>query len=63
MVRAGPPALGAHSLVTDVLPRDIAAGIASGHFAAMQPRLAFDLITGPVLAGSHTLLTSQVPDS
>ena len=63
MVRVGPSALGANSLATEVLPRDIAAGIASGRFAAMHPRLAFDLVTGPVLAGFHTLLTARVPDS
>ncbi len=63
MVRVGPPALGAHSVATEVLPRDIAAGIESGRFAAMHPRLAFDLVTGPVLAGFHTLLTARVPAS
>lgn len=63
MVRVGPPALGAHSLATEVLPRDLAAGIGSGRFAAMHPRLAFDLVTGPVLAGMHSLLAAQVPDS
>ena len=63
MVRVGPSALGANSLATEVLPRDIAAGIASGRFAVMHPRLAFDLVTGPVLAGFHTLLTARVPDS
>ena len=63
MVRVGPPALGAHSLATEVLARDLAAGIACGRFSAMPPRLAFDLVTGPVLAGMHSLLTAQVPDS
>jgi AcrR family transcriptional regulator len=63
MVRVGPPALGVHSLATEVLRRDIAAGAESGRFAAMHPRLAFDLVTGPVLAGFHTLLTARVPDS
>lgn len=62
MVRVGPPALGAQSLATVYLPRDIEAGIASGRFAPMPPRLAFDLITGPVLAAFHTLLTIPVTD-
>lgn len=62
MLRVGPPALGAQSLATVYLPRDIEAGIESGRFAAMPARLAFDLITGPVLAAFHTLLTTVVPD-
>lgn len=61
MLRVGPPALGAQSLATVYLPRDIEAGIASGRFAPMPPRLAFDMITGPVLAAFHTLLTETVP--
>ena len=35
--------------------------MASGRFDTMHPRLAFDLVTGPVLAGLHSLLTSEVP--
>jgi AcrR family transcriptional regulator len=62
MVRVGPPALGAQSLATVYLPRDIEAGIESGRFAPMHPRLAFDLISGPVLAAFHTLLTAEVPE-
>ena len=62
MARVGPPALGAQSLATVYLPRDIEAGIASGRFAPLPPRLAFDLITGPVLAAFHTLQTETVPD-
>jgi hypothetical protein len=62
MARIGPPALGAQSLATEYLPRDIQAGLDSGRFADIPPRLAFDLITGPVLAAFHTLLTAPVPD-
>ena len=62
MAKVGPPALGAQSLATVYLPRDIEAGIDSGRFASMPPRLAFDLITGPVLAAFHTLQTEAVPD-
>jgi AcrR family transcriptional regulator len=62
MVRVGPPALGAQSLATVYLPRDIQAGLDSGRFAALPPRLAFDLITGPVLAAFHTLQTEKVPE-
>ena len=61
--RVGPPALGAQSLVTEYLPRDLADGMKAGRFTAMHPRLAFDLVTGPVLAGFHTLLAERVPES
>lgn len=63
MVRAGPPAVGAQSLATDYLARDISEGIASGRFKTIHPRLAFDLVTGSVLAGFHSLLTARVPAS
>lgn len=63
MVRAGPPAVGAQSLATDYLARDIAEGIAAGRFKAIHPRLAFDMVTGSVLAGFHSLLTARVPAS
>jgi AcrR family transcriptional regulator len=62
LTRAGPGAMGAQSLATEYLPRDVAAGIEAGKFTAMHPRLAFDLITGPVLAGFHTVLTEDVPE-
>ena len=63
LARVGPPALGAQSLATEVVPRDIREGIASGRFAPIDPRLAFDLISGPVLAGFHTLLSTPVAES
>ena len=59
--RVGPPALGSQSLATEYLPRDLAAGMAAGRFSEMHPRVAFDLVTGPVLAGFHTLLNEYVP--
>ena len=63
LARVGPPALNQQSLVTEVLPRDLAAGMASGRFDEKHPRLAFDLVTGPVLAGLHTLMTTDVPET
>jgi AcrR family transcriptional regulator len=63
LARVGTPALSAQSLATEVLPRDIAQGIATGRFAAMHPRLGLDLITGPVFAAFHTLLSTEVPAS
>jgi AcrR family transcriptional regulator len=63
LVRVGPPALGTQSLAVEYLPRDLAAGMAAGQFSAMHPRLAFDLVTGPVLAGLYSLLTTKVPKS
>ena len=61
--RVGLPALGSQSLATEYLPRDILVGIASGKFSAMHPRLAFDLVTGPILAGFHTLVNGPMPDT
>ena len=63
MVRGGPPAISTQGLATEYLPRDLAAGMASGAFFPTPPRVAFDLVTGAVLAGFHTLLTSRVPKS
>jgi AcrR family transcriptional regulator len=60
--RAGPSALGSHSLAMSVVGRDIADAIASGEFADVHPRLAFDLITGPVLAAFNTLQGAPLPD-
>jgi AcrR family transcriptional regulator len=63
LARVGPPALGAQSLATELLRRDLKAGMESGRFTVMHPRLAFDLISGPVLSAFHTLLTVKVPAS
>jgi AcrR family transcriptional regulator len=59
--RAGPHVLNNNSLVKDYLPRDLAAGIASGRFTVTDPRLAFDLVSGPVVAAITTLLSHEVP--
>ena len=59
--RAGYLVLSNNSLVRDYLPRDLAAGIRSGRFLVSDPRLAFDLATGPVLAATSTLLSEEVP--
>lgn len=61
MARVGPPAVSARSLVTGSLLRDLRRGIAAGRFPAMDAGLAFDLVTGPVLAGFHRMLTTRVP--
>ena len=58
--RAGAHVLSHNSLVRDFLPRDLAAGIQSGRFRISDPRLAFDLVTGSVLAATSTLLTQDV---
>lgn len=60
IVRGGPAAIAAGSLATDVVSRDIAAGIASGRFTVTNQRLAFDLILGPVISAFHTALTEQI---
>lgn len=61
LARVGPPALDAQSLATEYLPRDIAQGMASGRFAERDPRVGFDLITGPMLAAFYTVASSQMP--
>jgi hypothetical protein len=63
LARVGAPALGPRSLAIDHVSRDLANGVASGRFSPMHPRLAFDLVTGPVLAAFHTLRGEDVPTS
>lgn len=60
--RAGPSALGAHSLANDIVGRDIADAFAAGQFSGVHPRLAFDLITGPVMSAFNTLQGEPLPD-
>jgi AcrR family transcriptional regulator len=60
--RAGPSALGAHSLATDFVGRDIADAFAAGQFSGVHPRLAFDMITGPVMSAFNTLQGEPLPD-
>lgn len=59
--RVGPVALGADSAAMKYLPRDLAEGMAAGKFTKLHPRLAFDLVAGPVLAGFHSLTHERVP--
>jgi AcrR family transcriptional regulator len=60
--RAGPQALGSHSLAIDVVGRDIADALAAGQFVGVHPRLAFDLISGPVLSAFNTLQDGALPE-
>lgn len=62
IVRGGPAAIAAGILATDVVPRDIKAGIASGRFTVTDQRLAFDLILGPVISAFHTALTEAISE-
>lgn len=57
--RGGAATLRHNHLLTEYLPRDLENGIASGRFVDVTPQLAFDLVVGPVLAGFHTLSTSE----
>lgn len=58
--RGGPLALSAGSLATEVVPRDIAAGMAAGRFAVADQTVAFDLILGPVIMAFHRVLSGPV---
>jgi AcrR family transcriptional regulator len=60
IVRGGPPALKAGGLVSEVVPRDIDAGIASGRFSIADRGLALDMILGAVIMGFHTVLSEKV---
>lgn len=62
LVRGGLPALTAGSLTTEVIPREVRAGIAAGRFTVPDERLAFDLILGAVMAAFHSLLTIELPE-
>lgn len=62
LVRGGLPALTAGSLTTEVIPREVRAGIAAGRFTVPDERLAFDLILGAVMAAFHSLLNIELPE-
>jgi AcrR family transcriptional regulator len=55
VARVGPAALGAGSLAAEIVPFDLAEGVAAGRFRIDDPKLAFDLVVGPVLAAFDTL--------
>jgi len=59
----GPAALSENELLHTYLPRDIHAGMEAGQFLPVDPRVAFDLVVGPVMAGLHTFVSTNVkPD-
>lgn len=60
VVRGGPPALSAGSLASEVVPRDINAGISTGRFSIADSKLAFDLVLGPVIMAFHRILSEKV---
>lgn len=60
VVRGGPASLSTGSLTSEVVPRDIGAGLALGRFTIPDPQLAFDLIVGPVISAFYTILTRPV---
>ena len=63
VARGGPAALSAGNLATEVVPRDIRDGIASGRFSVVDEQLAFSLILGPVIMAFHVIVSSRVSDS
>lgn len=60
VARGGPMAMGAGSLTTDVVPREIRAGIESGHFTITDEELAFDLVLGPVIMAFHRIAQGEI---
>lgn len=62
LVRGGLAALAAGSLTTEVIPREVRAGMAIGRLTVPHERLAVDLILGPVMAAFQSLLSSELPE-
>lgn len=62
VARGGPMSLGAGSLTTDVVPREIRAGITSGHFTIPDEELAFDLILGPIIMAFHRIAQGDISE-
>lgn len=63
VVRGGPAALSTGSLTSEVVPRDIHAGVIGGRFHIPNPQLAFDLIVGPVISAFYSILTRPIPEN
>lgn len=61
--RGGQSALRYGKLVNEVVPRDLAEGMAAGLFSVVNLRLGLDLLLGPVLLGFHTILTESVDET
>lgn len=61
LVRGGPGALRHGLMIEQVVLRDISLGIASGDFSVKDPRLALDLLLGPVSLAFHTVLAGDEP--
>ena len=59
LARVGPAALGPESRAMANISRDLREGLARGRFVVDDPRLGFDLVTGPVLAAFHTLIGGE----
>ena len=62
VARVGPAALGSGSLAAQVVPRDLSLGVSTGRFKVTEPRLGFDLVTGPVLAAFNSLQQQPISD-
>ena len=63
VARGGPLAVSSGSLATEVVPRDVAAGISYGCFTITDQALAFDLILGPVIMAFHRVQAGTVQTS
>lgn len=63
VARGGPLAMGVGNLATEVVPREIRAGRASGHFTIADEELAFDLVLGPVIMAFHRIAQSEISEA
>lgn len=60
VVRGGVLALRTSSLATEVVSRDLQAGIDAGEFRISSLELGLDLVLGPVLSAFYTLLSDDI---
>lgn len=63
VVKGGVLALRTSSLATEVVSRDLQAGIDAGEFSVSSLELGLDLVIGPVLSGFYTLLSHDIGPS
>ena len=63
VAKGGPVAMTAGNLATEVVPREINAGIAAGLFMAMDQNLGFDLVMGPIIMAFHRIVQGEASET